>query len=77
MILPCIEAKRSEESIFSCTWLLQQTAAIGRHCFLAQKLEGKIVSVVSVHCIAHRVASACFYAAADLYSMVCENAKAL
>jgi len=28
MVLPCIEGKRFEESIFSCTWLLQQTAAV-------------------------------------------------
>jgi len=28
MVLPCIEAKRFEESSFSCTWLLQQTAAM-------------------------------------------------
>jgi len=28
IVLPCIEVKRYEESMFSCTWLLQQTAAI-------------------------------------------------
>jgi len=28
MVLPCIEAKRIEESMFSCPWLLQQMAAI-------------------------------------------------
>jgi len=28
MVLPCIEVKRFEESMFSCTWLLQQTAAM-------------------------------------------------
>jgi len=28
MVLPCIEAKRFEESMFSCTCLLQQTAAM-------------------------------------------------
>ena len=50
---------------------------IGRHNFLAQKLEAKIVSLVSVHCHAHRCASACYYTAADLYSMVYEAAKAL
>jgi len=40
----------------SCTWLLQQTAAviIGRHNFLVQKLEMKIVSMV---CIIMRTAS--------------------
>ena len=31
---------------------------IGRHIFLAQKLETKIVSLVSVHCHSHRCASA-------------------
>jgi len=31
---------------------------IGRHNFLAQKLEAKIVSLVIVHCHAHRLASA-------------------
>jgi len=44
--------------------------------FLAQKLEAKIVSLVSVHCHAHRLVSACYYPAADLYSMVYETAKA-
>jgi len=28
MILPCPEVKRFEENMFSCTWLLQQTAAM-------------------------------------------------
>jgi len=28
MVLPCIEVKRFEKSMFSCTWLLQQTAAM-------------------------------------------------
>jgi len=28
VVLPCIEVKRFEESMFSCTWLLQQTAAM-------------------------------------------------
>jgi len=50
---------------------------VGRHNFLAQKLEAKMVSMVSVHCHAHRLASACYYTAVDLYSMVYENAKAL
>jgi len=27
MVLTCIEAKRVQESMFYCTWLLQQTAA--------------------------------------------------
>jgi len=39
--------------MFSCTWLLQQTAANIRN-FLSQKLEAKIVSLVFVHCHAHR-----------------------
>jgi len=49
---------------------------IGRHNFLAQKLEVKYVSLVSVHCHVHRHAFAFYYAAADLYSMVYETAKA-
>jgi len=49
--------------MFSCTWLLQQMAAI--------------VSLVSVHCRGHRLASASYYTAADLYSMVYETVKAL
>jgi len=28
MVLPCLEVKRFAENMFSCTWLLQQTAAI-------------------------------------------------
>jgi len=28
MVLSCIEVKRIEESMFSCTWLLQHMAAI-------------------------------------------------
>jgi len=28
MVLPCIVEKRFEISMFSCTWLLQQTAAM-------------------------------------------------
>jgi len=50
---------------------------IGRYIFLAQKLEAKIVSLVSVHCHEHRLASASYNTAADLYSMVYETAKAL
>ena len=34
---------------------------IGRHNFLAQKLEANIVCLVSVHCHTHRLASACYY----------------
>jgi len=48
---------------------------IGQHNFLVQKLKAKIVSLVSVHCHAHRLASASYNTAADLYSMVCETAK--
>jgi len=43
---------------------------IGRHNFLAQKLEAKTVSLVSVHCHVHRFASASNYTVADLHSMV-------
>jgi len=43
---------------------------IGRLNFLAQKLEAKIVSLVTVHCHAHRLALASYYTAADLYSVV-------
>jgi len=50
---------------------------IGRHNFLAQKLKAKIVSMVSVHCHEYRLASACYYTAADLYSMAYDTAKAL
>ena len=50
---------------------------IGRNNFLAQKLEAKIVRMVSMHCQAHRLVSAFYYAAADLYSMVYETAKEL
>jgi len=50
---------------------------IGRHIFLGQKLEAKIVILVSVHCNAHRLPSASYYTAADLYSVMYETAKAL
>jgi len=50
---------------------------IGRHNFLAQKLEARIVSLASVHCHAHRFASASYNTAADLYNMVYETAKTL
>jgi len=67
--------------MFSCTWLLQWRIdgcnAIGRRSFLAQNSEMKIVSMVSVHCHEHRLASACHFPAADLYSMVNETAKAI
>ena len=45
--------------------------------FLAQNLEAKIESMVSMHCHAHRLALAFYYTAADLYSVVYETAKAL
>jgi len=50
---------------------------IGWLSFLPQKLEAKIVSLVSVHFHAHRLALAFYYAAADLHSMVYETAKAI
>jgi len=45
--------------------------------FMAHKLVAKIVSLISVLCHAHRLASASYYTAADLYNMVNETAKAL
>jgi len=36
MVLLRIQVKQFEESMFSCTWLLQQTVATGRHIFLGQ-----------------------------------------
>ena len=46
--------------MFSCTWLLQQMAAI--------------LNYVSVHCIWHRLTSASYFAATHLYSVQnCEN----
>jgi len=50
---------------------------IGRHNFLAQKLEAKIVSLVSMHCHAHRLASVSYYTAADSNSIMYETTKAL
>ena len=50
---------------------------IGRHNFLAQTSEAKIVSLISVHSHAHHFASASYYTATDLYSVVYETAKAL
>ena len=41
---------------------------IGWHNFLAQMVEAKIASMVSVRCHAQRLASACYFPAADLYS---------
>ena len=55
MVLPCIEARRFEDSMLSCRWLFQQMAAmISRHNSLAQKLEVEIIRMVSVRCHAHR-----------------------
>jgi len=50
---------------------------ISRHKFLAQNLEVKIASMVSVHCHAHRLASTCYFPDAGLYIMVYETVKAL
>ena len=52
---------------------------IGRHNFLAQKLEAEIVtynfvSMVSMHCHAHPFASTSYYTTADLYTMLYETA---
>ena len=52
-------------------------SVVGRNIFLAQRLEAKSVSLVSVHCHAHRLASASYSTAAGLYNMVYETAKAL
>jgi len=49
---------------------------IGRLNFLAQKLEAKIVNLLTVHCHAHRLALASYYTAADLYCMIYETAEA-
>jgi len=49
---------------------------IGRRNFLVQKLEAKIVRMVIVHCHTHRLASTCYYTAAELYSMLYETSKA-
>jgi len=47
---------------------------ISRHNSLAQKLKAEIIRIVSVHCYAHRLTSACCYTAADLYSVrKCES----
>jgi len=48
---------------------------MGRHNFAAQKLEAKILSLVSVYSHAHRFASASCYTAAYLYSMVYEQSR--
>jgi len=42
-----------------------------------QNLEAKTVSMVSMHCQAHRLASACYYTAADLCSTLYEITKAI
>jgi len=78
MVLPCIEVKRFEQkhAFLHVTIATDGCHVIDRHNFLAQKLEAKIVSMVSVHCHAQHLASACYYTAADLCSMVCETAKA-
>jgi len=59
------------------SWLSPCCNVMGPHNFLAQNLEAKIVSMVSVQCHAHRLASACYFPAAYLYNMVYETAKAL
>jgi len=53
MVLPCIEAKRFEISMFSWTWLLQQTAAMfqgdasdyneDKRSAVAARMENKVV----------------------------------
>jgi len=49
-------------------------AKIGQDNSLAQKLEAEILRMVSVRCHAHRLASACCYTAAYLYSVrKCES----
>jgi len=78
MVLPCIEVKRFEIRIFPARGYCKGGCNVmKRHNFLAQKLEAKIVHLVSVHCHAHRFTLASYYTAADLYSMVYETAKAL
>jgi len=82
IVLPCIKVKRVEESMCSSTWLLAVAIAtdgcnvIGRHNSLSQKYEAKLANMLSVHSHAHRLASASYYTAAELYNMVCETAKA-
>jgi len=47
----------------------------GRHIFSGAEVVGKNLKYgVSVHCHAHHLASACYFPAADLYSMVYEIA---
>jgi len=78
MVLPCIEVKRFEKHVFLHVAIATDGCnVIGRHNFLPQKSEAKIVSLVSVHRHAHRFALASITTAADLYSMVYETAKAL
>jgi len=52
VILPCIEAKRFEEKHAFPQMAIATGGCnvVGRHNFLAQKLEAKNVSLVSVHC---------------------------
>jgi len=79
MVLPCIEVQRFSGKLFFLHVAVATDGCnvIGRHNFLAQKLEAKFVSMASVHCHEHRFASACYYTAADLCNMVYETAKAL
>jgi len=49
------------------------SSIIGRLSFLAQKLEAKIVSWVTVHCHAHRLVLASYYTAAELCVRNCKN----
>jgi len=83
-----LKAKRHEFALYSSETILGKhvflhvviavaVAMIGRHNSLAQKLEAEIIRMVSLHCHAHHLASACCYTTADLYSMVYETAKAL
>jgi len=62
MDLLCIEVKRFEICMFfvHVAIVTDGCNVIGRHNFLAQKLEAKHVSLVSVHCHAHRFASASY-----------------
>jgi len=50
---------------------------VSRNNFQAKKLGAKIVSLVFGHCHVHRLASASYYTAADLYNMVYETGKTL
>jgi len=63
MVLPCIEVKRFEiKHVFLHVAIATDGCnVIGRHNFLSQKLEAKIVSLVPVHGHAHRFPSASYY----------------